>query len=97
VTGSLDVTTGEFSASFTPAGQVVNFTVTQLFTDSRCIKYNSEPPPDIGPFSNIGPFQGAGTISGVISRSGEATLTTDWQAANAQITGSWSGQGQVAP
>ena len=97
VTGSLDVTTGEFSASFTPAGQVVNFTVTQLFTDSRCIKYNSEPPPDIGPFSNIGPFQGAGTISGVISPSGEARLTTDWQAGNAQITGSWSGQGQVAP
>jgi hypothetical protein len=97
VTSSLDVTTGEFSASIDPAGQVVNFTITQLFTDSRCIKYNSEPPPDIGPFSNIGPFQGTGTISGVISRTGEATLTTDWQAGNAQITGSWSGQGQVAP
>ena len=97
VSGSLDVSSGEFSTSIAPAGEIVDRTVTQLFTDSRCTQYNSDPPPEIGPFGNLGPFTGTGTLSGMVSPSGEARATTDWQAGNAQVSGSWSGQGEVVP
>jgi hypothetical protein len=97
VSGSLDVSSGVFSISIAPAGEIVDRTVTQPFTDSRCTQYNSDPPPEIGPFGNLGPFTGTGTIAGNVSPTGEARVTTDWQAANAQVTGSWSGQGEVGP
>jgi len=97
VSGSLDVSSGEFSISMTPAGEIVDRTVTQPFTDSRCTKYNSNPPSEIGPFGNLGSFTGTGTIAGNVSPTGEARVTTDWQAGNAQVTGSWSGQGEVVP
>ena len=92
-----DKVSGEFSTSIAPAGEIVDRTVTQLFTDSRCTQYNSDPPPEIGPFGNLGPFTGTGTLSGMVSPSGEARATTDWQAGNAQVSGSWSGQGEGVP
>jgi hypothetical protein len=97
VSGSLDVSSGEFSISIAPAGEIVDRTVTQPFTDSRCTQYNSDPPPEIGPFGNLGSFTGTGTIAGNVSPTGEARVTTDWHAANAQVKGSWFGQGEIGP
>lgn len=97
VSGNLDVESGGFSASIAPTGQVVDMDVVEPFTDSRCLKYNSDPPPEIGPFGGLGPFSGSGTITGVVSPTGEATVTTDWEAGRAQVSGTWSGQGAVAP
>ena len=89
ISGGLDTITGEFSAPISPSGYT-DFELVQPFTDPRCTDLNSQPAP------NIGPFSGSGTISGVVGPTGDAYVATSWQAGSATVSGSWSGQGQVS-
>ena len=82
VDGTLDVGSGAFSATISPSVNEDFDHMIQPYTVA-CQGMND--------FSSA-LASGSGTISGVISPTGQASVTTDWQYEGSHVTGSWSGQ-----